>query len=166
LCEICRMLQRKQLSKEQAWQKIKHYCGYQERCHAEVKEKLYSFGIRKHEVEELISSLIEENYLNEERFAILFAGGRFRLKQWGRVKIKYALKQKRVSDYCIKKALLEIEEDQYGKTLSKLAIQKWKATKGEGINRFAKMSKTTDFLLQKGYEPELIRQELEKFEKD
>ena len=160
------MLQRKQLSKEQAFQKIKHYCGYQERCHAEVKEKLYSFGIRKQEVEELMSNLIEENYLNEERFAILFAGGRFRLKQWGRVKIKYALKQKHVSDYCIKKALQEISQEQYEQALEKLATKKWRATKGEGINWFAKMSKTTDFLLQKGYEPELIRKELEKFEKD
>lgn len=160
------MLQRKRLTKEQAWQKIKHYCSYQERCHAEAKEKLYSFGLIKQDTEELLCRLIEENHLNEERFAISFAGGRFRLKKWGRVKIKYALKQKRVSEYCIKKALQQINDEQYEQALKKLAIQKWRATKGEGINWFAKMSKTTDFLLQKGYEPELIRKELESFQKD
>src|ERR1700740_2162465 len=97
------------LTKEQALQKARHFCGYQERHHREVKEKLYGFGLYKNDVEELLSKLIEENYLNEERFAIQFAGGRFRIKQWGRVKIKYALKQKQVSEYCIKKALKAID---------------------------------------------------------
>ena len=85
---------KQQLTKEQAHQKAKHYCAYQERCHSEVKEKLYGFGLRKSDVEDLLSKLIEEDYLNEERFAIQFAGGRFRMKQWGRIKIKYELKQK------------------------------------------------------------------------
>lgn len=152
------MLNRKQLTKEQALQKAKHYCGYQERSHTEVKEKLYSFGLYKQQVEELLSQLIEENYLNEERFAIQFAGGRFRMKQWGRVKIKYELKQKRVSEYCIKKAMKEIDEEDYLKTLQKLAEKKWGSVKGEGVNHFVKLSKTTDYLLQKGYEPDLIKQ--------
>ena len=152
------MLQRKQLSKEQALQKLKHYCAYQERSHAEVKEKLYSFGLRKPVVEEAMAQLIEEDYLNEERFAIQFAGGKFRVKQWGRVKIKHALKQKQVSEYCIKKALKEIDEKDYITTLHKLAAQKWKTIKGVGVNGFMKIGKTTDFLLQKGYESELIRQ--------
>src|SRR5687767_15443183 len=115
------MFQRKQLTKEQALQKLRHYCAYQERCHVEVKEKLYSFGLRKQMVEESIAQLIEEDYLNEERFAIQFAGGKFRMKQWGRVKIKYALKQKQVSEYCIKKAMKELDEKDYGNTLQKLA---------------------------------------------
>src|SRR5882762_609956 len=97
------------LSQEQALQKAKHYCAYQERCHSEVKEKLYSFGLWKQEVETILSQLIEEGYLNEERFAIQFAGGKFRMKQWGRVKIKYELKQRQVSEYCVKKALKEID---------------------------------------------------------
>jgi len=66
---------KKQLTKEQALQKLRHYCGYQERSHAEVKSKLYELGVRKADHDELISSLIEEDYLNEERFAIAFAGG-------------------------------------------------------------------------------------------
>jgi len=152
------MLNRKQLTKEQALQKAKHYCGYQERSHTEVKEKLYSYGLYKQQVEELLSQLIEENYLNEERFAIQFAGGRFRMKQWGRVKIKYELKQKRVSEYCIKVAMKEIDEEDYLKTLQKLADKKWASVKGEGVNHFVKLSKTTDYLLQKGYESDLIKQ--------
>ena len=142
------------MTKEQALQKIKHYCGYQERCHAEVKEKLYSFGLWKRDVEALISQLIEENYLNEERFAQLFAGGKFRMKHWGRIKIRYELKQKHISDYCIKKGLKEIDEDDYKKTLQKLAAAKWKTLKGEK-NIFVKKSKTMNFLLQKGYEAPL-----------
>lgn len=145
------------LSKEQALPKIKQYCTYQERCHAEVKEKLYAFGLYKKDVEQLMSQLIEENYLNEERFAIQYAGGKFRMNQWGRIKIKYALKQKQVSDYCIKKALKEINESDYKKTLQKLAEQKLKTLKGEK-NIFIKKRKLQDYLLQKGYESELVRE--------
>ena len=147
----------KKFSKEQALLKIKLYCAYQERCHAEVKEKLYSFGLYKNEVEQLMAQLIEENYLNEERFAIQYAGGKFRMNQWGRVKIKYALRQKRVSDYCIKKALKEISDADYKKTLQKLAGQKLKTLKSE-INIFSKKKKLQDYLLQKGYEGELVRE--------
>ncbi|HEV8079593.1 MAG TPA: hypothetical protein VGP43_02700 [Chitinophagaceae bacterium] len=78
------------LTKEQALPKIKLYCAYQERCHKEVKEKLYSLGLYKKDVEQLISQMIEENYLNEERFAIQYAGGKFRMNKWGRIKIKHA----------------------------------------------------------------------------
>ena len=146
---------KQQLTKEQALQKVKHYCAYQERCHSEVKEKLYSLGLYKNEVEETIATLIEENYLNEERFAIQFTGGRFRIKQWGRVKIKYELKQKQVSEYCIKKALKEINETDYLKTLQKLAVQKISTLKSEK-NIFSKKRKLQDHLLAKGYEPGLV----------
>jgi len=156
------MIQRKQqLTKEQALQKLRYYCAYQERSHIEAKEKLYSFGLRKQMVEESLAQLIEEDYLNEERFAIQYAGGKFRMKQWGRVKIKHGLKQKQVSTYCINRAMKEIGDDDYQKTLRKLAEQKWDSVKGEGVNLFVKMSKTTDYLLQKGFEPELIRMIIE-----
>ena len=158
------MVFKKYLSKEQALQKAKHYCGYQERCHQEVKEKLYSFGLYKQQVEECLSQLIEENYLNEERFAQQFAGGKFRMKQWGRVKIKYELKQKQVSEYCIKKGLKEIEETDYAKTIEKLATEKWEANESEK-NVFIKLRKTQDYLLQKGYEHELIKQILQRLQK-
>ena len=142
---------------EQAVPKIKQYCGYQERCHAEVRDKLYSFGLRKTEVEEIISELITENYLNEERFAIHFAGGKFRMRQWGKIKIKQALKAKQVSDYCIRKALKEIDSKEYQKTFQKLAEQKLKTLKSER-NIFIKKRKMQDFLLQKGFEMEMIRE--------
>src|ERR1700754_3786363 len=119
------MIRRGALSPEQALQKLKHYCGYQERSHSEVQEKLYSFGLRKKDVEVAMATLIEENYLNEERFALQFAGGHFRLKEWGKVKIRYELKQRRVSEYCIKKALAAIDEEDYEKTLGRLAEKKW-----------------------------------------
>lgn len=146
------------LTPEQALQKARHFCAYQERCHDEVKQKLYGFGLRSSEVEQALSTLIEENYLNEERFAIQFAGGRFRMKQWGRVKIKHELKARKVSEYCIKKALKTIEEEPYLETLQKVAEKKWDSIKTPGTNHFVKMSKTTDYLLLKGYESDLIRE--------
>jgi regulatory protein len=152
---------RKTFTPQQALPKIKHYCSYQERSHTEVKEKLYGFGLRKTEVEELISKLIEENYLNEERFSESFARGHFRMKQWGRVKIIYELKQKKVSEYNIRIALSSIEEDEYLKTLKKLAETKWKSIKTPGVNVYTRLAKTTAYLLQKGYEPVYIKRVLD-----
>lgn len=144
------------IPKEQALQKLKHYCAYQERCHKEVRDKLYSLGQWRDEVDEITAQLIEEGYLNEERFAIQFAGGRFRLKQWGRKKIEMALKEKQVSAYCIKKAMKQIDDDDYSATLKKLAVDKWSTLKGEK-NIFVKMRKSQDYLLQKGYEYDLVK---------
>jgi len=141
---------------KQSIPKIKQYCAYQERCHKEVREKLYGFGLNKMEVEEIISTLISENYLNEERFAIQFAGGKFRMNQWGKIKIKQALKFKQVSDYCIRKSLKEIDPKEYEKTFHKLADQKLKTLKSEK-NIFTRKKKLQDFLLQKGFEIEMIR---------
>ena len=141
---------------QQSVPKIKQYCAYQERCHREVRDKLYTFGLNKLEVEEIIYTLITENYLNEERFAIHYAGGKFRMKQWGKNKIKQSLKLKQVSDYCIKKALKEIDEKEYERTFQKLVKQKMKTLKSEK-NIFIKKRKLQDFLLQKGFENDLIR---------
>jgi regulatory protein len=149
------MPEKKSLTKEQALQKLRHYCGYQERCHSETREKLYDLGVRKTDQDEIISTLIEEGYLNEERFAIAFAGGKFRVKKWGKTKIRYELKQRQVTEYCIKKALKEINETDYLKTLKKIYKEKWASLKGE-TNSFVKARKTVDHLLQKGYERELI----------
>ena len=148
------MIRRQTLTKEQALQKARHYCAYQERAHSEAREKLYSFGLWKNDVEEALSLLIEENYLNEERYAEQFAGGRFRMKHWGRVKIRYELKQKQVGEYCIKKALAAIDEEDYIKTLTRLAADKWEALKDE--NAFVRRGKIQEYLLQKGYETGLI----------
>ncbi len=145
----------KNYTPEQAFQKLKQYCAYQERSHHEAKEKLYSFGLRKTEVEPLLSKLIEEGYLNEERYAILFAGGHFRSKKWGRIKINAALQQKKVSSFNIKKGLKVIAEADYRKCLLQLASTKWNSIKSE--QWISRMAKTTNYLLQKGYESNLIQ---------
>ncbi|MFP5041549.1 regulatory protein RecX [Parasediminibacterium sp. JCM 36343] len=138
------------LTPEKAFQKIKAFCAYQERGHREVARKLYSYGLYKKDVEILLSQLIEEGFLNEERFAIAFAGGRFRIKHWGRVKIKYELQQKGVSNFCIILALKAIDEEEYIPTLQQLATKKWESLKGE--HYIARQGKTTAYLLQKGFE--------------
>ncbi|MBI5858265.1 MAG: RecX family transcriptional regulator [Sphingobacteriales bacterium] len=150
---------KKHLSKEQALQKLKHYCAYQERCHSEVKEKLYCLGVWKKDHDEIIATLIEQNYLNEERFAIAYAGGKFRIKHWGRVKIKYELKQKQVSDYSIKKALQQIDEEEYMQLLNKLAKEKYAALKSEQY--LIRKKKTMDYLMGRGFEPELIMKSID-----
>lgn len=143
------------LSLEQALQKARHYCAYQERCHSEVQEKLYSLGLRRTQVESALATLIDENYLNEQRFAIQFAGGRFRMKHWGAVRIRYELKQKKVSDYCIKKALEAIDEADYERTLVRLAEEKWEAL-GDEPDLFVRRRKCQAYLLQKGFESDRI----------
>jgi regulatory protein len=148
------MFPAKRLTKDQALPKIKHYCSYQERSHREVTEKLYSFGLYKADVNEIMSDLIQNNYLNVERFDIQFAGGKFRMKHWGRKKIQYELQQKGVSPFIIKVALRAIDEEEYGKTLHKLAAKKWAELKGE--HYLSRQSKTMSYLLQKGYEQPLI----------
>jgi regulatory protein len=147
-------MQKIRIGKEQAIQRIRHFCAYQERAQQEVRDKLYALGMTKDEVEEIISDLITDNFLNEARFAESFAGGHFRIKAWGKQKIKYALEQKRVSSLNIKKALQSIDEADYKKTLLTLATKKWDSLKGErGMNR---MVKTNAFLNQRGFESALI----------
>lgn len=146
----------KTLSKEQALQKIKQYCSYQERCHREVKTKLYTYGLYKRDVDEIIANIIENNYLNEERYAIHFAGGKFRINHWGRKKIQYALQQKGVSSFIIKIALKELNEPAYLKTIHTLASGKWNSLATE--RDLIRQAKTQAYLLQKGFEPALISQ--------
>ena len=149
---------KKQLTPGQALQKIKHYCAYQERCHSEVKQKLYNMGAGKKTQDGIIAKLIEEGYLDEERFAIAFAGGRFRIKQWGRVKIKDEMKQKLVSEYSINKALKQINGKEYIAVLNKLAYNKYSSLKNE--LPITRKKKTMDYLLQKGFEWELVKEVL------
>jgi regulatory protein len=147
-------VQKKFLTKEQALQKLRQYCAYQERSHSEVQTKLYELGIRKTEHDEIIATLIEEDYLNEERFAMQFVGGKFRMKDWGRKKIYYALKEKKISEYSIKKALQQISEEAYQEVLTELAQKKYELLKDE--QWLVRKRKTIDYLLQKGYEYELV----------
>jgi regulatory protein len=133
---------------------IRHYCSYQERAHSEVRNKLLELGARGLELEQYIMELINEDYLNEERFAIAFAGGKFRLLGWGKVKIKQALRAKAVSDYCINKALNELDNQGYEEKLQQLAEKKL-STLRTGTH-LAKQKKLQDYLLSKGYESNLV----------
>ncbi|MFN4315383.1 MAG: regulatory protein RecX [Chitinophagaceae bacterium] len=144
----------KNYTPQQALQKLKHYCAYQERCHSEVREKLFSLGVWKKDQDGIIATLIEENYLNEERFAIAYAGGKYRMKQWGRQRIRYELRQKQVSEYSIKKALAQIDETSYLATLDELAEDRYASLKGEQY--LVRRKKTQDYLMQRGYETDLV----------
>ncbi len=146
-------MQKKYLTKEQALQKLKQYCAYQERSHAEVQQKLWDLGVWKSEHDAIISSLIEEDYLNEERFAKAYVGGKFRMKEWGRKKIYYGLKEKKVSEYNIKRGMKEIDEDEYEKVLLRLTEKKYESLKSDQY--LVRKKKTIDFLLQRGFEPNL-----------
>ena len=134
--------------------KIVKYCAYQERSQQEVRDKLYDLGVHKREVEQTISLLIGDGYLNEERFAISYAGGKFRIKQWGKVKIKYALKQKRISDYCIKKSLSQIKEADYIKTLHAV-INSYSKKIAEKDQR-KKSYKIAQYVISRGFESDLV----------
>ncbi|NSL89714.1 regulatory protein RecX [Chitinophaga solisilvae] len=138
---------------------LTRYCAYQERCHQEVKYKCLDLGLRGEEVDEAIAFLIAENFLNEERYAKAFAGGKFRMKQWGRQKIRAELKQKQVSDYCIRKGLAEIDEDDYFAVIVKTTQKKYNSLTGEPAMK--RKYKTMQYLLQKGFESALIQEALE-----
>lgn len=148
---------RKTYTPSQALQKVQHYCAYQERSHAEVRQKLYGFGLWKDDVETLMAELISEDYLNEERFAIAYAGGHFRMKHWGRIKIRYELRQKQVSEYNINKGLDSIDEEDYLKVLSFLAKDKWNSFRNSHQNDFIRTIKTQAYLIQKGFEADLVQ---------
>jgi regulatory protein len=134
---------------------IEHYCNYQERSHQEVRNKLYELGCNTDEVNAYISELIEHDRLNEERYARAIARGKFRQKQWGRVKIIQLLKTQQVSAYNLKKALEEIDADDYDNTLRKLLSKKWLELRGEK-NIFIKKKKAYSYLVQKGYESDIV----------
>jgi len=147
--------------KKAAKPKIEYYCAYQERSQQEVRDKLYDMGLHQKEVEELIVELIESNFLNEERFAIAYAGGKFRIKRWGRIKIKLALKQKKVSEYCIKKALAQFNHQDYEQ-----AIDEWIEKKGKLVkekNLYKRKYKIVQFVISKGFEPDLVAERYETF---
>ncbi len=136
---------------------IQHYCAFQERCHSEVRYKLLELNFRGAEVEEAIAALIEEDFLNEERYAQSYVGGKFRIKHWGRKKIIQELKKKKVSEYCIKKGLKEIKEDDYWNVLRELTLKKYNELNGER-NVWIRKQKVQRYLMQKGFEVDLIQE--------
>jgi regulatory protein len=152
---------KKKLNVQEAREKINRYCAYQDRCHSEVRNKLYEYGLLRDEIDEIISSLITENYLNEERFAKAFAGGKFRMKKWGKLKIVNALESKGITKNCIKSAMKEIDDIDYYHTLTRLIEQK--AAHVAEDNLYVKRDKLSNYLISKGYEPELVWKSLKEF---
>lgn len=155
---------RRVLTPEQAHVKIRHYCAFQERTHQEVKQKLAGYGLSWSVANELVSKLIEEGFLNEERFARAFAGGRFRMKGWGRRKIMMELKRRGISEYSIKAALRdEIPPESYEQMVSKILHKKWSALKGPGNTEYVKQAKTRQYLISRGFENDIINRAMKNF---
>ena len=152
----------KKLTPLVALEKLKNWCAYQERSQFEVRNKLYEYGVYNDDAENIITQLIQENFLNEERFAIAFARGKFRIKHWGKIKIKIELKQHKVSDYCIKNALNQIDGNEYFATLEKI-IEKKKSEIKE-TNKIKKHYKIIKYAMSRGYEQDLIMEAIKNSE--
>ena len=141
-------------SQQQAKVKAESYCAYQERSQFEIRNKLYEWGLHQKDVEEIISELIELNFLNEERFALAYSLGKFRIKGWGKNKIKQGLKLKRIPDKLIIKSLKSIDDNDYLIMLRKI-LQKKSNTIFEK-DPFKKRYLLSRFATSKGYESDLI----------
>ncbi len=147
-------MEKKIISPEKALQKAENYCAYQERSQQEVRDKIYSWGLHRNEVENILSTLITTGFLKEERFATTFARGKFRIKKWGRNKIREALRGKKVPEPLIKKALSEIDEREYGKILNDVILIRSKTvTEKTPIKRKYKIA---SYVISRGFEAELV----------
>ena len=154
----------KKISTDEAKQKIYRYCAYQERTHQDVKNKLYEMGLRTDDVDAILTNLITEGYLNEERFAKAFAGGKFRIKSWGRIKIIHELEARGLTKNCIQSGMKEIDDADYLKTLKVVLIKKASLIKGEDV--FVKRDKLAAYAIQKGFEPEMVWLHVKEIMKD
>ena len=134
--------------------KMQHFCAIQERSHYEVRNKILQMGMFEQGAEAIIAKLIEDDFLNEQRFAKAFAGGKFRIKKWGRIKIKAELKAHRVSDYCIKIALSDVENTHYLKTLKEVLEKKAKDVKANSERE--RNFKLAQYAISRGFESDLI----------
>jgi len=139
---------------EEAQKKLENYCAYQDRCHKEVEKKLYEMHMIQEAKELILLHLMENNFLNEERFSKNFARGKFRIKKWGKQRIIRELKFKDISEYNIKKGLQEIDSDEYLETLKEIALKKRDSISEKNV--FKKSQKITNFLLYRGFENDLI----------
>ena len=148
-------MKKKYYTPEMAYSKLQQYCVYQERCHQEVRYKLIELGIYGDTLEELIAKLIAENFLNEERFAKAFAGGKFRIKHWGRIKIKQELKMRNISNYCIQEAMKEISDEACKDTIHELIQKKCQLDQNTLADPKFK-NNVYQLLARKGFENHLI----------
>ena len=148
------------LTVAEAQQKLEHYCAYQERCHQEVVNKLQELGMIPAAIDAIISSLIQNNYLNEMGFAQSFARGKFRIKKWGKNRILRELKRRNISNYNIKKGMEQISEEDYHTTFLELFEKRKKEVARLPIEHQKK--KLISYLSYRGWETELIYDALRK----
>lgn len=151
-----------QINLESLKKKLEYYCAYQERCHQEVITKLKSLKATTQEIDEITVHLIENNFLNEERFAVTFSRGKFNIKKWGKIRIENELKQRDISKYNINKGLEEISNEDYYSTFNILTEKHWDSIKETNIQK--KKKKFCDFLLRKGWESQLVFEKLKELE--
>jgi regulatory protein len=135
--------------------RIKKWCDLRERCQSEVRSKLYDWGLYSDEVENMIARLISDNYLDESRFASAYVSGKYRIKHWGRNRIVRELKQRDISSFNINAALKEIDEQEYLRILDYLKERK-EELMDEGIREFERNGKVARFLINRGFEPDLV----------
>lgn len=145
---------RRTYTPQQARAKAQHYCAYQERAQQEIRNKLYEWGLYQSDVENIISELIQENFLNEERFALAYAQGKFRIKGWGKRKIKQSLQNKQVPQKLIQKALNNLDEDEYLKKLADVLEKKSALLKEK--DTFKRRYQLSQFAQMRGFESDLI----------
>ena len=140
--------------------KLEYYCVYQDRCHQEVEKKLKEYRLIPEARENILLHLMQHNFLNEERFAKNFARGKFRIKNYGKLRIIRELKHRNISEYIIKAALKEIDEEEYLDMANQL-IEK-KIASINDVNAIKKRKKITEYMLRKGYELNLIQEIMHK----
>lgn len=143
-----------ELSRNEVKLKAANFCAYQERSQKEVRNKLYDLGLYRDDVEEILTELILEGFINEERFAKAYCGGKFRVKKWGKQKILQGLKQHDISRYCCEKGLEEIEDAEYHEMLEELIVKKEAQVKAD--NLYAKRHKVATYVISKGFEPDMV----------
>ncbi len=148
------MISNKIYTIDSAKKSIERFCVYQERCHLEVMQKLRSMRLNTVEIDNVMVHLIEEGYLNEERFACAYVWGKFNQKKWGKIRLRSALKSKNISAFLIDKSMAQIDEDTYEKTLLELATKKTESLKA--LSKTVQLTKTSNYLLYRGWEPELV----------
>lgn len=146
--------EKKYTSKADAIVKLQRYCAYQDRCHSEVRTKLIELGCYGQDLEDVMASLIEDKFLDEERFARSFARGKFRMKQWGRTRIRQELKMRQISDYCLRKAMEEIKEEDYLKTLQEVLEKR--ASQIAELDDFARKGKLAQYAMSRGFESDVV----------
>ena len=138
--------------------KLQYYCSYQDRCHKEVHEKLKTFNIIPEGVDQIISNLIRENFLNETRFCESFVRGKFKIKNWGKIRIINELKRRNISTYNINQGLKEIDELEYLKKFEEIFNKKLSSL--EKLTPVLKKKKILSYLLYRGWESSLIYQKI------